>query len=287
MILVVLAIVFGTLVVVELAALAGRRAWVQWKLGPRRRLIDAAFETLADALVFGTPIEPPVGRAGRRAFRLAALELLHQLSGESHARLAALVEDAGVLDDTVRELRRSPRVFARRRAADGLGELRNPRLVPVFEAGLDDRDPIVRVACARGLLRIPELGRLDRILEVLDRDALAEPVETATAFIALAEADPEALVRLHRSARSPTTRWHAALGLARMRRAEALPALRDALATRNSLIVTHAVHGIGATGGAEAVGLLEGVAADADRDAAIRELAGRELARLHATGGTA
>jgi HEAT repeat protein len=279
-ILVVLAIVFGVLVVLELAALVGRRAWVEWKLGYRYALVELALETLADALVNGTPVEPPRGRVRRRAFRLAALDLFAELTGESRARLAALVDDAGVLDDAVRTLRRSPFVYPRRRAADGLGEFRSPRFAPAFEAGLDDRDPIVRVACARGLLRIPALGSLDRILDVLDRDALAEPIETAAAFLALGEAAPEALVRLNRSARSPTVRWYAALVLARTGRAEALPALRDALATPNALMVSHAVHGIAAAGGAEAATLLEGVAADAERDAAIRELAGRELARL-------
>jgi HEAT repeat protein len=287
LILVILTIVFGSLVVLELAALVARRAWLDWKLGPRQRLVHDAFEQLADALVFGTAIEAPAGRIRRRAFRLAALELFSPLSGESCARLARLVEDAGVVDDTVRALRRSPRAFARRRAADGLGELRSRRLAPALEAGLGDRDPIVRVACARSLLRIPELGRLDRILGVLDRDGLADPIETEWAFIALAEAAPDALVRLQDTANSARIRWYAALVLARAKREEALPTLREALATDNSLIVSHAVHGIAAVGGAKAGKVLVGVAADEARDAAVRELAGRELARLRTLGGTA
>jgi HEAT repeat protein len=286
-ILVVLAVVFGTIVVLELVALAGRRAWVDWKLGRRQVLVEAALETLVDALVFDKAVDPPVGWAGRHAFRLAALELVRTLSGESRARLTRLVEEAGVVDQALGELRRSPRAFARRTAADELGEFRSRRAVAAFEAGLGDRDAIVRVACARGLLRIPELRRLDRILEVLDRDALAEQIETATAFIALAEVRPEALVQLYGSARSPSVRWYAALVLARMKRPEALPTLRDAIATPNALVVSHAVHEIAAAGGAEAAALLEGLAADTDHDAAIRELAGRELARMQAAEGTA
>jgi HEAT repeat protein len=286
-ILVVLAVVFGTIVVLELVALAGRRAWVDWKLGRRQVLVDAACATLVDALVFGSTVDPPAGWARRHAFRLAALELVRTLSGESRARLTQLVEDAGVVDQALRELRRSPRAFARRTAADELGEYRSRRAVSGFEAGLDDRDAIVRVACARGLLRIPELRRLDRILDVLDRDALAEQIETATAFIALAEVRPEALVRLYGSARSPSVRWYAALVLARMKRAEALPTLHDAIAAPNGLMVSHAVHGIAAAGGAEAAALLDGLVADASRDPAIRELAGRELARMRAAEGAA
>jgi len=286
-ILVVLAVVFGTIVALELVALAGRRAWVEWKLGRRQVLVDAACDDLVDALVFGSAVDPPVGWARRHAFRLAALELVRALSGDARARLTRLVEEAGGLDQALGELRRSPRVFARRMAADELGEFRSRRAVSAFERGLDDRDAIVRVACARGLLRIPELGRLDRILEVLDRDALAEQIETATALIALAEVRPEALVQLYGSARSPRVRWDAALVLARMKRAEALPTLREAIATPNALMVSHAVHGIAAAGGAEAEALLEGLVADAGRDPAIRELAGRELARMQTPEGVA
>jgi HEAT repeat protein len=287
LILVVLTVVFATLVVLELAAIAGRRAWVEWKHGRRQRLVEAASETLVDALVLGTEVEPPVGRARTYAFRLAALELFSELAGDSRVRLTRLVEDAGVVDHALRTLRRSPRAFARRVAADQLGEFHSRRAVSAFEAGLDDRDAIVRVACARGLLRIPELRRLDRILDVLDRDGLAEPVETAAAFITLAGVNPEALARLHASARSPSVRWYAALVLARMGRADALPTLRDAIAAPNALMVSHAVHGIAAAGGPQAAALLEGLVADADRDAAVRELAGHELARLQAPGGVA
>lgn len=285
--LVVVAVVFGTLVVLELAAIAGRRAWVEWKCGRRQVLVDGAFETLVGALVDGNAVEPPVGRARRLAFRLAARELFSELSGDSRARLTRIVEEAGGADQALRTLRRSPRAFARRTAADELAELRSRRAVSAFEAGLDDRDPIVRVACAHGLLRIPDLRRLDRILDVLDRDALAQEVETGAAFIALAEVRPEALVRLHSSARSPSVRWYAALVLARMKHAEALPSLRDAIATPNAVMVSHAVNGIAAAGGEEAAALLEGLVAEPDRDAAIRELAGRELARMHAVSGTA
>ena len=66
MILVVLAVVFGTIVVLELVALAGRRAWVEWKLGRRQVLVDEACETLVDALVFGSAVDPPAGCSPRR-----------------------------------------------------------------------------------------------------------------------------------------------------------------------------------------------------------------------------
>jgi HEAT repeat protein len=283
-ILAVLAIGLAALVALELAGLAGRRAWLQWKLERRQPLVHEAFETLTAALVVGTPVEPPAGWARRHAFRLAALELNTALSGESCARLTRLVEDAGVLDQAIGELRRSPRVFARRTAADELGAHRSRRAAPAFEARLDDRDAIVRVACARGLLRIGALARLDRILEVLDGDALAEPVETTSAYIALAEVAPDELVRLHAAARSPNARSYAALVLARTHHEEALPALREALAADNALLVTQAIHGIAATGGARAAALLEELVEEPGRDAAIRELAGRELAHLHAVG---
>jgi hypothetical protein len=38
----VLAVVGGVVILVELLALVGRRAWVHWKFGRRRELVDGA-----------------------------------------------------------------------------------------------------------------------------------------------------------------------------------------------------------------------------------------------------
>jgi HEAT repeat protein len=279
----VLAAVAGAVVVLELVALAGRRTWVHWKLGRRAPLADEALTALAEALVSGRPVERPPGRVRRLAFRLAALELFPALAGESRAQLTRLVDDAGLVDDAIRTLRRSPRAFARRRAADELGEIRSARAAPALAAGLADRDPIVRVACARGLALVGDTGELDRVQQALDRDAPAAPAEAASALVALAAAVPYRVARLQESARAPLARRLAALALAQTGDERAMPSLLQELAADNALLSFVAVRAIERVGGDEAIASLERVAADGARDAALREQAGRALAR--ATGG--
>jgi HEAT repeat protein len=270
----------GVVVVLELAALAGRRAWVHWRIGHRGALVDEAVTTLVDAVVLGTPVDPPAGRVRRRAFRLATLELLPALAGPSRDRLTWLVAEAGLDRDVRRTLERSPRAYARRTAADELGELGSAGSAAALRAGLEDRDAIVRIACVRGLARLPELSRLPRMVEILDRDAPTDPAGATSAMLALGAASPDALAELERSGRSSFARALAALALARAGDVRALPSLRAAAASDNTLVSSVAIHAIALVGGAEAAGSLESVLRDPDRDATLRELAGSELEAL-------
>ena len=281
----VLAVVAGVLIVVELLALVGRRAWVHWKLGRRRELVDGALTALADAVASGAALSPPVGRLHRRSFRLAALELFPVLAGESRERLTQLAEELGLVDDAMRTLARSPRAFARRTSADELGEIRSARAAPAFVAGLDDRDPIVRVACVRGLALIDDLGRLERMLDVLERDSATAPSEAAAAMVIVARTQPEALGQLQTFGRSRFVAWVATLALARAGHASAMPALLGDLTAVNTLLGSVAVRAIEEVGGPEAIVSLEQFVTDADQDAALRAQAGRALERLHAAEG--
>jgi HEAT repeat protein len=225
-----------------------------------------------------------VGRASRRSFRLAALELFPVLAGESRERLTRIVDGLGLVDDAMRTLARSPRAFARRTAADELGEIRSARAAPAFVAGLDDRDAIVRVACVRGLASIDELGHVERMLDVLEGDSATAPSEAAAAMGTIARAKPEALAQLQRSG-SRFVAWLAALALARTGNAIAMPALLVDLTAVNTLLGSVAVRAIEEVGGLEAIASLEQFVIDADQDAALRAQAGRALERLHAAGG--
>jgi len=163
------ALILAAIIVAELIALAGRRAWVHWKTTRRAPLVDDAMTELADAIVTGVAPAAPVGRVRRRAFRLAALELFTALAGESRARLTRFVEELGLVDDVVRTLSRSRRAYARRTAADELAEIRSPQAVPILTRALADTDPMVRVVAVRGLASLPELSQLDRMLEAAHR----------------------------------------------------------------------------------------------------------------------
>jgi HEAT repeat protein len=282
---VAVALIFGGLVLLELIALVGRRSWVHWKLGRRRPLADEAVTALANALVLGTAPARPQGRVRRRAFRLAALEVFPALAGNSRERLARLVDDLGLVDDVMRTLRRSPRAYARRTAAAELGEMRSPRSAPALVAGLADRDPIVRVACVRGLAWLSELSQIERMLRVLDRDAATAPSEASSAMLALAAAAPESLVELEDSGQSPFARRLAALALARAGDARAMPSLLGELATDNALLASVAVRAIERVGGTAAISSLEHVLTSVGRDAVLREQAERALERVQAAGG--
>ncbi len=279
-----LALILAISLVVELVALAARRSWVHWKFGRRRQLADEALTTLADALVLGTPVEPPSGRVRRRAFRLAALELFPELAGDSRERLTRIVEDVGLVDDVTRTLRRSPRAYARRTAADELAEMRSAGSVPALTAGLDDDDPIVRVACVRGLAELSALDEIGRMMQVLDRDSAAAPSAATSAMLALAAAAPEGLAELEVSARSLPARRLAAVALGAAGDERALPSLLADLATDNAVLSSVAVHALERVGGADAISSLEYVIADAGNDPALREQAERALERARATG---
>jgi HEAT repeat protein len=274
------AIVLGGIIVVELVALVARRNWVHWKVGKRQVLVDGAITVLADAVVARRHVESPQGRVNRRAYRLAALELFPVLAGASRERLTRLAEETGLVDDVVRTLKKSPRAYARRTAADELGELRSKRGAAALTEGLGDVDPIVRVVCVRGLAWLGDVSELPRMLEVLDADSVRDPSEAESAMLALAAVAPQAVAELEHAGRSRFARRLAALALATAEDERALPALLGELAAENVLLSSVAVRAIEQVGGKDAVASLEGVLAAGDRDAALRDQAARALERV-------
>ena len=274
------ALILAGVIMAELLALIGRRSWVHWKLGRRQVLVDEATTALAEAVVARTEIDLPEGRVNRRAFRLAALELFPVLSGSSRERLTRLAEDSGLLADVIRTLHRSPRAYARRTAADELAEIRSAEAAPALVAGLGDVDPIVRVACVRGLAWLGDLTESRRMLEVLDGDSGRAPSEAESAMLALATAAPDTLVELEHSGSSRFARRLAALALATAGDKRAEASVLGGLAATNMLLASVAVRAVERVGGDGAVVFLEHVLADGTRDASLREQASRALERV-------
>jgi len=274
------AIILAGVIVAELVALVGRRNWVHWKLGHRQALVDDAIGALADAVVAHREVERPEGRVNRRAFRLAALELFPVLAGSSRERLTRLAENAGLVGDVIRTLQKSPRAYARRRAADELAEIRSSQAAPVLVASLGDADPVVRVACVRGLAWSGDLTEIRRMLQVLDGDSVRAPSEAESAMLALARAAPESLVELEHSGSSRFARRLAALALATVGDMRAMPSVLGELAEENVLLSSVAVRAIERIGGEEAVTSLEHVLADGTRDLSLRKQAARALERV-------
>jgi len=274
------AIILAGLILAELVALVCRRNWVHWKLGRRQTLVDDAISALADAVVAHGDVEPPQGRVNRRVLRLAALELFPVLAGSSRERLTRLAESTGLVHDVIRTLQRSPRAYARRTAADELAEIRSAEAAPALAAGLEDVDPVVRVACVRGLAWLGDLTELRRMLQVLDGDSLRAPSEAESAMLALARAAPESLVELEQSGSSRFARRLAALALATVGDKRAMPSVLGELAEENVLLSSVAVRAIERVGGEDAVASLEHVLADGSRDVSLRRQAARALERV-------
>ncbi len=274
------AIILAGLIVAEVVALIARRNWVHWKLGHRQALVDDAISALAEAVVAHGEVEPPQGRVNRRAFRLAALELFPVLAGSSRERLTRLAESAGLVSDVIQTLHSSPRAYARRTAADELAEIRSGQAAQALATGLGDVDPVVRVACVRGLAWLGDLTEVPRMIEVLDGDSLRAPSESESAMLALARAAPESLVELELSGSSRFARRLAALALATVGDKRAMPSVLGELAEENVLLSSVAVRAIERIGGEEAVASLEHVLVDGTRDASLREQVSRALERV-------
>jgi HEAT repeat protein len=258
---------------------------VHFKGRRRAPLVDEALAVLAGALVSGTTPPRPKGRVRRRAHRLAMLELAAELTGDSRARLTGLAEELGLVDDTMRTLR-SLRAYARRTAADELAVIASRRAAGPLAVRLADEDAIVRVACVRGLAAMGELGEIEAMLRVLERDAAAAPTEAATAMLELAQHEPGHLVRLQAPGRAQFARRLAALTLGTTGDPRALPSLLAEVATDNALMASVALRAIARVDTDEGRASLAELVGDADRDPALREQAEHALRRLQAVGGT-
>jgi hypothetical protein len=206
------------LVIVLLVALwivVARRALAQWRLQHLRPLVDDAAGSLAEAVVNGPDPTPPVGRSRRRAYRLAALELLPELRGASRLALAEVVERLGLTADAERTLRRSPRRLARRRAAHELVEVGRPGSAAALESGTRDRDEVVQLICVRGLVRLGELPPSSELVRILGGRAAADvPGQCIDAMLELVATAPDALRQIQRMASSRGARELAGAALA-------------------------------------------------------------------------
>jgi HEAT repeat protein len=145
---------------------------------------------------------------------------------------------------------------------------------------LGDADPVVRVACVRGLAWVGDLKEIRRMIEVLDGDSLRAPSEAESAMLALARAAPESLVELEQSGSSRFARRLAALALATVGDKRAMPSVLGELAEENVLLSSVAVRAIEQVGGEEAIASLEHVLADGSRDTSLRKQAARALERV-------
>jgi HEAT repeat protein len=105
--------------------------------------------------------------AGDDAFIDAVIDLRHVVSGHEIETLTGLVDGLGVAQRQVAKLRSRFPLGRRLRAAVSLAEIGDESTAPVLIEYLSDREPEIRIQCARGLGRMQNTAAIDAILERL------------------------------------------------------------------------------------------------------------------------
>lgn len=102
--------------------------------------------------------------ASDRAFLDALIDVRNSVTGPESDALSGLVEDLGIAESEARWLRRRFFLARRLQAAVTLAELADARSARSLLAHLSDRDPAIRIQCARGLGRMRWTPAIDAIV---------------------------------------------------------------------------------------------------------------------------
>jgi HEAT repeat protein len=248
-------VVVGALLLVNLlAAVAvrvtgGRRARRDAEAGPRLR------EAVAE-LSIGTrdTLPEPRSRHERRLLERAMLETAAEISGDAHERLAAEFGALGLAAAARHDLR-SRRTMRRVEAAEALGEMRVPESTGELLAGLEDRDSLVRFACARALTRIGAEDALGPIIAALTSDrhgaTTGEVVETLLDYGRPAIAE---LLRLLAEEHDPEVQRVIVIALGELRAVDAVPQLVRLLRDDDDELSARSAHALGKIGDPRSAG---------------------------------
>jgi HEAT repeat protein len=271
--------------IVVVAALLVTLVTVRARAQHRRTRLATArerFETLIAAQLVGEDTAPaPRGLDAleRHALLDAGLAALLELRGRERERVAALLEEAGVVAAETASLRTgSPE--RRRLAADSLGLIAsNVTRAPLREA-LQDEDVLVRLAAARGLA---ELGDADEQWSTeLIADAAADEHHLgalAELILALGARAPARLGSVYFNSRSSEVRRIVVAVIGELRLGEHVGILRDALEGDDEL-AARAARGLGLLGDLESTDALLDVVRDPARSWFVRAAASTALGQL-------
>jgi HEAT repeat protein len=273
-------VALGALVALILAALV----IVRVRAGRRRARLAAAHERyehlIAQLLAGDEPVPAPSGLHGleRQGLLEAGLDALLELRGRERERVAALLEDAGLVDAQTETLRRG-RPVARRHAVDTLGMIASPGTQEPLREALGDSDSLVRLAAARGLAEVGEPGDEDAMSEVADAVARHHAGEVAELVLALGARSPDRLAPLYERSRSDDVRRIVIAAIGELRLGMHVGLLRSALDGDDEL-AARAARGLGAIGDSQSTPALLQVVADTGRTWFVRAAASTALGEL-------
>lgn len=276
----------AALIVVVLALLV---ALVTVRVRAQRRRTRLAvarerFETLIAARLVGgegVPAPPPADLSAleRGALRDAGIDALVELRGRERERVAALLEEGGVVAAEAQALR-SAGPDHRRRAADVLGLIASPATHEPLRAALEDRDVRVRLAAARGLA---ELGQVDdEWSTTLIADAAAYEHRlgaVAELVLALGARAPARLASVYFNSGSSEVRRIVVAVIGELRLSQHVGILREALDGDDEL-AARAARGLGLVGDVESTESLLAVVRDPGRSWFVRAAASTALGQL-------
>jgi HEAT repeat protein len=236
-------LLLNLLTAVGVRAAGNRRARRARRLEPeiRRAVSDFSMELRED-------LPQPRSRHERRLLEEALLETATEVSGTAHERLAESFVALGFADRAVADLRSR---FAMRRvhAAEALGQMRVREAAGALRAGLRDRDPLVRFACANALTRVGAHGVLRPIIAALTSDrhgsTTGEVVETLLDYGRPAAAE---LIELLAAERDPEVSLVMVVALGELRSVDAVPELVRCLRDPDPELAARAAHALGKVG---------------------------------------
>lgn len=261
-------IVLAAMVVLLTALITGIRFVALKRSRRAMRLRPGAELALADYLADGQS-EPRSTTGEERAVLLdVALEALIDLRGAERARLVELLEQRGFVEEAAAGLRARSRVH-RERAAETLSALATPAALRALEAGLADRDALVRTAAARTLAVEGDDRVIPAVVAIAQRDMASQPGAAAAVVLALGTKRPEALAPLLADGAPPAVRNVTVTLVGDLRLPLYAPELHDCLAGDDALAAS-AARGLGRIGDVTAARALAGLALDPGRPASTR-----------------
>jgi HEAT repeat protein len=240
-------VTLGLTISVRLSAAVARRRLNRYHRVVRDHLI---------AYVVGARDDPPPAPQGRfeqRAFGHDLVALVPSVKGESATRVAELFSASGLVEAARRDL--DARSSLRRiRAADALGELRVEAAAPWLTRLLDDRDPLLRLACARALAELGSVDSLGQIMVAL-AEVDADPGDVVEVLLAVGPSAVPFLTEVLVSG-SATERRLATVALGHIGAHQVLPELCGALDDPDDELAASAARALGQLGDTRATPLL-------------------------------
>lgn len=168
-------IAVGMVFIVDIALLLGLVAVkiVHRRRAERHRLRRAAYMAVLSRHLAGNAPTETIGQSAAEddAFLDAVIDLRNVMSGHEIETLSGIVDDLGLAERQLARLRSRFPLGRRLRAAVSLAEMGDESTAGALIEHLSDREPEIRIQCARGLGRMQYTAAIDAILERLGLEA--------------------------------------------------------------------------------------------------------------------